>query len=212
MLMLAGFGHALGSETLPWVMKALGMGGILLFATCINTLRLPTSYKLLVLGYSLCVPSILFQSFLGMENCVFAGIVVYMIYMIFHKTPLPEQGSFWVMPSILVIYVLGFLLRPEMLVVMSGFFVALLLQRRLSLAAITLLAIGLSYFIIYWIEQVSNVPLYGAGFVRAILSRTEAVSINLFGCSLFINKKPIYYFVSTFLFLLSYLLSSRSVE
>jgi hypothetical protein len=202
LLILAFFGGLMNPENLPWLMKVIGLSSLIFICVIILKLRLNNSERVGILLYMVSVPSVFYQAFLGMENFLFASLVVFLIYSIFMRKDIKIYSHIPYIVLYLVLSIIGFLLRPEMLIVVAGFAVTFAIRKQFTFSVISILAIIISIILWKTIEFYTGTPLHGAGAVRATLSQSQSFAITLQDLELLINPKPVYFFLSTAPFLL----------
>ncbi len=152
-------------------------------------------------------PFMIFQASLGMENMLFAAMVVYLCRKI-----LLERSSgpllFFYMPFLM------FLLRPEAVLVMATLMLIAGWDRKWKDAAFCSAALLCSFLFLSLVEFWTGAPLHGAGAMRAFFSRQHHFHFDFFGygIDIFLHKRPLIILLYTFPFIFFYLKNLSHIE
>ena len=198
MFLVSIFTFTLPDPLLPWLMKATGLIS-LIYCIKLLTEEIHSNYKIIFALSILTIPSIFFQSFLGMENFLFAAYVLFTLNLFLNS----KMNSFKVnhFLKISALGLIGYYIRPEMLCLTTGILVTSLILRKINWTAGALFSFLLIFITQYTLEHLTGAPLHGAGEVRSLWGEYQSLKLNIFNFSLFINKKPLYYILTTLPFL-----------
>jgi hypothetical protein len=133
----------------------------------------------------LLLPSLIFQAFLGMENMLFAALVVLIMHLWLAS---PPDGRARPAIAVAVLPVL-FFLRPEAAFV--GTCLAALAVADRDWRSVSALAFGalITLGAVLAMETWTGVPLQAAGHTRAALTRLDSSFVVLFGQRIYLNGK-----------------------
>lgn len=203
MALLALTGALFSVENLPWVMKGASLFALLALQIKLFRIQHKTLLPPVIALYIFSVPSIFFQTALGMENMLFAAFaVVYLSKFVPVLEEEPAPQDFWYVFTFLLLGMIGFLLRPEMVFVTTAVVLASLVMRRNQMALAALFSLLTFAGLLQGINSWTGVPLHGAGTARTILSQLESYELSIGSLTLFLNIKPIYFIWSAAPFLL----------
>jgi hypothetical protein len=184
MVLVAGM-YLLTGDYAPYLMKLTGVSSLLFLAFFIYKSTKSKDPQLKIFAFTLfgSMTFIPFQSLLGMENVLFAAIILAITYL-HSKKKLSNI-------TIAIVVPLTFMLRPEGIFLSAYFFLIGLVSKKYQLTVVAFLA-GLLCVIIYAIlNHYSGVDLHNAASMRAVTSKINAYAFNIGSTIIYINIKPI---------------------
>jgi len=188
MVLVAGM-YLLSGDYAQYVMKLIGVSSFILLAFFIYKSTESKECQIKIFAFALfgSMTFIPFQSMLGMENTLFAAIVLAIIYYS-NKGKLPDN-------AITIIVPLVFLIRPEGIFLAAYFFLKGLVFKNRKLAVVAFLA-GLLCALSYAaLNHFTGIDSQNAGSIRALTSKINSFEFSIGSTIIYISKKPIIGFV-----------------
>lgn len=195
MLIISIMVAALSPEIVPFVMKLFGLAAAVASVVIATSPLQDRQLRLVLALYAFVIPSIMYQSMLGMENMAFAALTVFILRgAVLDREPRNtlQRDIGWILLGIV-----GFYLRPEAVILMFAVAVHRFFVRDWRSCALFLGGIGVSLLSVSVFEALTGAPLHGAGQIRALTSANASLFIDLGPSSLVLNPKPVYYLIST---------------
>ena len=171
-----------------YFLKALSacalFGIIILIAVAAGKERISNGLFVGILYTCMCfVP---FQTALGMENILFAFLILLFIYFF---SPLSKTWNNF--SAVLIMVPFLFYLRPEAIFLLIYISIISLIFKNYKIFASSIFAFVLIIAIFFSLDYATGVNAQSAGVIRAFTSRAEAYKIVFLEYSLYINIKPL---------------------
>ena len=208
MMIVASLMTFFTDENILFAMSGLSLLACFGFFSLLYRYSVNKLFGILICLYVATVPSIFFQAWLGMENIIFALFSVFVTKIYVLDFSAENKNLKMKMVAAPLIFLSGFMLRPEFVFVLFGFLLFYLHKRDFKWVFVVLVSIILCFGTLTSLEMILGVPIHGAGSLRAQISLNNSISLELFSHTLQVNKKVGYYFISSFPFLIILLIAT----
>ncbi len=202
MLIIAILYKLLGSY-LPYGMKTISFLSFIWILVLIYEIN-PSKIKIIKLLGSLLFSSLCFipfQAMQGMENFLFAAVVVTVVFLEINKFKLSSLFTF-------LLIILSYLLRPEGILLGLYFLNSSIINQRKKRIMITIIALLFCFAFYKLLILLTGSDIYNAGLIRSYTSRLRAIPIDFESYRVFISRKTfialIYSFPLLILFIFNY--------
>jgi hypothetical protein len=205
-MILVAFIYLLVDEYTQYAMKFVGICSLLLLGFLLYKSTKSDEILLKIFPFVLLcsMTFIPFQAMLGMENMLFAALLMLIIYF----SSIEKLPNF----AIILLIPLAFTLRPEGIFLALYFFLNGILFNNRMQAIYALIAVISCILIYAALNQYSVINTHNAGSIRALTSKIDSLALNIGPTVIYVSKKPIIGFVYAWVLLLLFFLNRKKLN